>query len=90
MSIKTIVIWDVLSEGPIQFFVLDGDYQYLDGTYLNSSEWVNKQQQLDDLMYVDSTTSGEMRVELKDEFPFNIFAENQLKNIRVIRCGFLP
>lgn len=75
---KTIIIWDQCGENPLSFFLVEGDLNHLNGTYLNSvdSDEDNEAQLLE-------ITEGAPAL---DSFP----TEEVLKGAQVIVCGFLP
>lgn len=75
---KTIMIWDTLGESNLSFAVLDGDYDYLDGTYLNESD--ADSENVTELNEIQET------VQFVEEWPYDATTGAY----RVIRCGFVP
>jgi hypothetical protein len=72
---KTVVIWDMMGQEPIQYFVVTGDWSRFNHLYINT--------------YTDKTPKGEsgnMLQTLLSDFPI----EEVKDGAQVIVCGFLP
>lgn len=81
---NTIFIYDQCGEGPIRFFVLDGDYSHLDGAYVNHFELAETvQEELCGILFNDE---GEERHKMSDKFPLAAVQEDT----KVVIIGFLP
>jgi len=86
---QTVVIWNEFELG-VQFFVLNGDYTHLDGTYINTlddsdSAEANKEQ-LYDIVYDEE---GAYRIEMLNTFPHR-FGMCYPAYFAVIQAGFVP
>jgi hypothetical protein len=84
MAEKTVVIWDMCGQEPIQFAVIDRDITHLDGIYINSSgNDPAKEDELSNLFYADD---GVLEVDLTEVFPVHAVQAGA----KVIVAGFLP
>lgn len=82
---KTIVIWDLCGEGPLQYFVVKHDVTHLDGTYINSTKCPEaNQDELGSLIFDDLWRE---KIKMYHKFPMKSVREPDSK---VIVCGFLP
>lgn len=79
---RTVVIWDTQID-PIQFFILEGDYRHLNGTYINSIEDNDRQEELNNLLAYNDR--GVPKVEMLEKFPLPLWPDDV-----VIVAGFLP
>ena len=80
---KTIVIMDWCGERNLQFFVVDGDFEHMDDTYINAGDG-NEENQDKLNEWLGSNP------EMYDRFPKEVFTAHPNEGIEVITCGFLP
>lgn len=81
---RTIFIFTPFNSG-IVYFVLEGDYRYLDNVgigLLNEDE--SLQDKLNDLVY---DSEGNPRVKFLQKFPVNEFFKGSPYDIVVVECG---
>lgn len=82
---KTIFIYNQGIEVPLQFFVKEGDYRELHGTFINISD----DERIDELNKIlDYDDNGKPAVEMLDVFPIEQITDKE--TIFVIEVGFLP
>lgn len=85
---KTIMIWDTCGAEPIKFAVLDGDYSYLNETYIgeaaNTEESEAKIAGLEALTLDDD--NGRFKITFLDSFPVHLVEPDT----KVIVAGFFP
>lgn len=85
---NTIVIWNVAETIGVKYFLLKGNFSYLDNVYINtcgSREYSALVRELDDLVFDEN---GTYKVFLLDKFPIHeILNDNMTK---VVCCGILP
>jgi hypothetical protein len=88
---KTVVIWDMMGQEPIQYFVVTGDWSRFNHLYINTyTDKTPKGRQLEsllkDLQSFMYDESGNMLQTLLSDFPI----EEVKDGAQVIVCGFLP
>lgn len=82
---KTVIIYDQCGEDAIKFYVVEGDYEHLDGIYVNHSRQPEAlRDMLADLFYDRET--GQDLLTAEDSFPINAVKDGAV----VIVAGFLP
>ena len=84
---KTIVIWDCCGEESIRFFIVNGNYSYLDRLYINTYyDDEEGQKLLDELNNLVFNEDGSYKVEMLETFP----SHEVTGGAAVIVAGFLP
>lgn len=84
-NMKTILIWDMCGQEPIQFVILDGDYSHLDGIFINHVD--HDPALIDELYNLMYDKAGQYRQKLRRKFPIKTVRKPDTK---VIIAGFLP
>lgn len=90
---QTIMIFDQCGEAEIKFFVLEGDYNHLNGVYINTDssseqddeEYEKKKDELYSLLY---THDGKFKIQPMVMFPVYAIVNNP--SFPVIVSGFAP
>lgn len=80
---NTIFIYNQGVEVPLQYFVLEGDYSHLDGTFIGCGDTENEDELNSILGYDDA---GDPAVLMLDSFPVSQVTPETI----VIEVGFIP
>ena len=80
---KTVLIFDQCGEQPLQFFVVEGDYQHLDSVYINATDDEALEDELNSLLYDEA---GKLKLKPIKGFPYKAVKSGA----KVIVVGFAP
>jgi hypothetical protein len=80
---KTIFIYNQGTEIALQYFVLEGDYSHLNGTYINYGDG-KLEDELSDILDYDDV--GNPKVRMLDSFP----VDQVIPGTIVIEVGIIP
>jgi hypothetical protein len=88
---KTVVIWDMVGEEPIKYFIVSNDWSRFNQLYINTytdktTEGKQLASLLKDLQSLMYDESGNMLHTLLSDFP----VEEVKAGAQVIVCGFRP
>lgn len=81
---NTIFIYNQGFEVPLQYFVLEGDYSHLHGTFINCEEDEEKLEELNSILGYDE--DGYPAISMLESFPVPQVTPETI----VIEVGFIP
>jgi hypothetical protein len=83
---KTVIVFNTFGEGPIFYYVADGDLSRFEGVYLNADHDVALEQELEGVLYDEA---GEEKFNPRFDFPKEVFYENAIDDVFIIETGFI-